>query len=120
MIQNPSQAVLHLKLPSEASSDDGEIFESSDNEKPKSTSGETTKPETSSKSHSKPGLTSKPETTPTSSKPKHVAATQTTDSGLDLIASPVLSRLNRTLDAGTPLSRLWTSKQECLTYPGQI
>ena len=107
------------QTPSEASSDDGEISESSENEKPKSTSGETTKHETSSKSHSEPGLTSKPETTPTSSKPKHVVATQTSDSGLDLIASPVLSRLNRTLDSGTPLSRVWTSKQECLTYPSQ-
>ena len=42
-----------------------------------------------------------------------------TQAGLTTITSPIITHLRKSLDAGTPLSRIWTSGHECLTYPNQ-
>ena len=42
-----------------------------------------------------------------------------TQAGLATITSHVVTDLRESLDAGAPLSRIWTSRQECLAYPSQ-
>ena len=45
--------------------------------------------------------------------------TALTSSAQEIITSPVVNPVNRSLDAGTPLSRVWTSRNPGLTYPTQ-
>ena len=45
--------------------------------------------------------------------------TNVTGSNPNIILSPTMLRLNRTLDLGTPLSRIWTCANRSLTYPTQ-